>query len=155
MDLLNSIRHKILLARGLSLSEWFLMIQAWWLLLGFYLALRRVNFTRLKQWLPRASQKKDPLILPARLKQLVDMSARLHVLTMTCLVKSLTLRWMLISRGQPSSLRIGVMKTPAGMQAHAWIELNNIPLGEAQDIAERFKIMESVELFGGANIKLV
>jgi len=130
-------------------------MEAWGLLLVFYLALRWMSFDSLKKKIPQISKKNNVSIRAERLKRLVDMSARLHLLSMTCLPKSLTLRWMLIKRGAPAVLKIGVMKIPAGMQAHAWVELNNKPVGESEDIADRFKIIESVGSFEGAEIKLI
>ena len=58
---------------------------------------------------------------------------------MTCLVRSLALRWMLNKRGIPVQLCIGVSKILFGMHAHAWVEINGQPIGDAQDVAERFK----------------
>ncbi|MBI5351806.1 MAG: lasso peptide biosynthesis B2 protein [Chloroflexi bacterium] len=152
---MNSIRHKFNLARDLSFSEWFSLMEAWGLLLVFYLALRWMSFDSLKKKTPPLPKKNDVQIDTERLKRLVDMSARLHLLSMTCLPKSLTLRWMLIRRGAPAVLKIGVMKIPDGIQAHAWVELNSMPVGEAEDVAERFKIIESVNSFEDAEIKLI
>ena len=159
MDLLNLLSRKLRIARELSLPDWFSLVRDWWLLLFFYLTLRWVSFARLNQWLPRSSKKdsapNEQLLFAERARRLVDLAARLHALPMTCLVKSLTLRWLLVRRGLPAALKIGVLKVPGGIQAHAWIEVHDTPVGEAEDVSQRFKILGSVEQFKSADVKLV
>jgi hypothetical protein len=147
MVLLNSIKRKIFLAGKISLTEWLLLAEAWLLLIIFYLALRWLSYDRLNKFVPKSSSEfsnsSNLINFAERLKQLVEISARLHSLPMTCLVKSFTLRWMLIRRGIPVSLRIGVVKTITGMSAHAWVELNDNPIGELQDVTERFNYLSA------------
>jgi hypothetical protein len=157
--LLKSIRHKFGVARGFSLMEWILLAQAWGLLLFFYLALIPISYQRLQGWTPKTPRKKpdpaDSFAIAERLKRIVELSSRLHIIHMTCLVRSLSLRWMLRGRAVPVDLRIGVMKTQAVMQAHAWVELNGNPVGEADDVKERFKVLTQAEWFMPAKMKLV
>ncbi len=61
---------------------------------------------------------------------------------MTCLPRSLALQRMLARRGIASELRIGVRKESngaGGIAAHAWVEVDGVPLGEPQAIEERFQ----------------
>jgi len=143
MDLLSSFKHKVFVAQNISISEWLLLVEAWWILLGFYLALLFMSYDRLNKWMPSLLRKKSNSFahqaFAERLKQLVDISSRLHLLPMTCLVRSLALRWMLSRCGIPVQLCIGVSKTLIGMHAHAWVEIYGQPIGDAQDVAERFK----------------
>jgi len=55
-----------------------------------------------------------------------------------CLKQSLTLWWLLRLEGIESELRIGVQKSPVGVEAHAWVECDGVPLNERDDVALRF-----------------
>lgn len=78
------------------------------------------------------------------LHRLVELASRLHLFPMTCLPRALTLRWMLTKRGIPSLLRIGVTGTESGMQAHAWVVVAGVAVGEAEDVVEKFSILENI-----------
>ena len=43
----NRFLHKLRLARGLSFSDWLALVEAWWALAVFYLALRGMSYERL------------------------------------------------------------------------------------------------------------
>ena len=79
-----------------------------------------------------------------RLHRLVELASRLHILPMTCLPRAVTLQGMLKRHAIPSLLRIGVARAPAGMLAHAWVEVAGVPIGEADDVAERFSLLEHI-----------
>ena len=40
------------------------------------------------------------------------------------------------------------------MPAHAWVDIDQVPVGEAQDMIAGFKIMGSVGSFGGTDMEL-
>ncbi|MBI5964687.1 MAG: lasso peptide biosynthesis B2 protein [Chloroflexi bacterium] len=147
--MLKSLKNKVLLARQFLFSEWLILIEAWWLLLGFYLALRWLSYGRLNKLMPSAIGEgltsSSRLAYAERLKHLVEISSRLHLLHITCLVKSFALRWMLTRRGISVQLCIGIGKTSSEVHAHAWVEMAGVPIGEAADVADRFKILGSVE----------
>ncbi len=149
MALLKSLKNKVLLARQLSLSEWLILVEAWWLLFGFHLALRWLSYDRLNKLLPSIGSEflasSSHLAYAERLKQLIELSSRLHLLHTTCLVKSFVLHRMLTRRGVPVQLRIGVGKSTIGVYAHAWVEMAGMPIGEAADVIDRFGILRSVE----------
>jgi|CXWL01.1.fsa_nt_gi hypothetical protein len=149
MALLKSLKNKVLLARQLSFSEWLILVEARWLLFGFHLALRWLSYDRLNKLMPSTTGKgltsSSRRAYAERLKQLIEISSRLHWSHITCLVKSFTLRWMLTRRGIPVQLCIGIGKTSDGVHAHAWVEMAGMPISEASDIADRFKILGSVE----------
>lgn len=70
--------------------------------------------------------------------------------TYVCLPRAMTLWWLLRRRGLDARLRLGVNlranepKVPqtTRLDAHAWIELNGQPLGEASDVEQIFTVME-------------
>ena len=149
MDLWKSLKRKALLARQLSLGDWLLLAQAWWVLLGFWLALRWASYERLHEL---ASSNPDVMIVASssldsaeRLYRLVGMASNLHFLPMTCLVKATTLCWMLSIRGIPAQLRIGANKDASGIRAHAWVEIQGRIIGESQGITESFRVLSPSE----------
>ena len=133
----KSLRHKLGLARGLTLGDWLALLEAWFALLAFWILLRLVSAERLRiPSPPRAgllSISANQLALAERLHRLIGWAARLHWPPKTCLPRSLTLRWMLARRGIDSGLRIGVRRVQADILAHAWIELAGQPVGETPD----------------------
>lgn len=51
----------------------------------------------------------------------------------SCLVKSLTLWWLLGCQGITSELRVGVRKEGGNLEAHAWVERDGIALNEPEE----------------------
>ncbi len=145
----KSIQNKVSIVRQLSLSEWLLLSEAWWVLFGFFLSLRRGSLERLKKSFHLFGEKKvDPsggLVFAHRLQKLVFLASRLHLLSITCLVRACTLHWMLGRRGIPSRLCIGVNKSLVGINAHAWVEIMGQAIGEPEDIDDRFKVLNPIQ----------
>jgi hypothetical protein len=120
------------------------LFQAWVLLLAVDLALRTLPFAWTQAWAARESAKKairapeENAVAVQRLRRLTDLAARHHLYPMRCLRRSLTLQWLLNRRGMPAVLRLGVQREAGALKAHAWLELDGLPLGEPQDIESRF-----------------
>jgi hypothetical protein len=145
----KSFKDKVYIARQLSLSEWLLLAEAWWVLFGFFLALRLVSLERLNKTFRLIDGKKvDPsgvLVFAHRLQKLVSLASRLHLLSITCLIRACALHWMLGRFGIPSQLCIGVNKSLVGIHAHAWVEIMGQAIGEPEDIDERFKVLKPIQ----------
>ena len=75
---------------------------------------------------------------PKRIADLVGMAARNGPYQGNCLSQSLALWRLLHRRGVASTLRIGARRSPAGLEAHAWIEYAGMPLNDTRDVAQRF-----------------
>ena len=56
----------------------------------------------------------------------------------TCLVRSLALLGVLRRNGIPAELRIGVGTTQPRLAAHAWVEVDGVPVNEAANVATRY-----------------
>ena len=145
--MLKSVRHKLETASQLSWQDWLILLEAWWGLLAFYLAIRLAKFERLEEDSTRPIGQgrglpKDAIGWAWHTQRLVSMAARLHLFSMTCLPKALTLRWMLSRRGIQAQLQIGMNKSPAGVYAHAWVEFSGEAIGEPEDIGDRFKVLQ-------------
>lgn len=137
---MNSIKRKLSIAQKLSLADWLLIIQAWWVLVYFHLALRRVGFEKVqKQFTPVVKEKvsrSDSLEIAWRLQKLVYLASRIHFLHMACLDRACALQWILGRREIPSELRIGICKSQVNIYAHAWVEIAGLAIGETEDIED-------------------
>jgi hypothetical protein len=141
----KSFRHKLKTARQLSPDDWLGLLEAWWVLLGFFLAIRWIRFDRLKKFSLHNNKtivQADALTRAWRRQRLVSMAARLHLLSMTCLPRALTLCWMLGRRGILTQLCIGINRSSTGMLAHAWVDVDGQAIGEPEDISERFALLQ-------------
>ena len=143
--MLKSIKRKALLARGLSRTDWLVLAGVWWELFGFNLALRWMSYDRLDKSTRVISKKTtEPqfdLAMAQRLHRLIVIASHYHLLRMTCLMQALTFRRRLARRGVPAEVRIGANKLHGGIQAHAWVEVEGKPVGEFEDITERFNVL--------------
>ena len=71
-------------------------------------------------------------------------SAARHLpLRTTCLDRSRALYWMLRAHGCPAELRIGARQENGTLTAHAWVELDGVPL--LDDEAQRFTVLSSAD----------
>jgi Transglutaminase-like superfamily len=146
MALWNQFLHRLCLARKLSLLDWLAFLEAWWVLLVFHWRLRWVSYERLTQTGDaRLKQTSGQLSVAQRLHRLIGWASRFHLLRMTCLVQSLALRWMLGRRGIASELKIGAMKTQAGIHAHAWVEVEEQVIGDPGGTEKGFSAFDPVE----------
>ena len=148
MNWWKSFTSKVSIARQLSLRDWLLMAEAWWVLTGFHLALRWVSLERLERTFRLSGSRAGStgrLPLARQLQRLVTLASRLHFLPVACLARACTLHWMLGRGGVPSRLCIGVDKSSQGFYAHAWVNVEGEAVGEPGDISTLFKVLNSLE----------
>lgn len=133
--------------RQLSSAERWLLAQALILLPLTALALRVVGFWRWQTTLarlapvdraPAASDTATLLRQGRALARLVDVAARRGLYRASCLPRSLTLWWLLRSRGIDNDLCVGVRKEEGQFEAHAWVELRGLVLNDPNHIRQRF-----------------
>lgn len=60
----------------------------------------------------------------------VQRAARLFRGRITCLPRACALYWLLVWRGWPAHIRFGVRRGRNGLDAHAWVEIEGVPVGE-------------------------
>lgn len=107
-------------------------------LVGLSLKFRGFDATRsrLRKALPHVAQQMDSgslnkqIALTAHMVNAADRHGLVHP---SCLVKSLTLWWLLGRQGIPSELRVGVRKESGNLEAHAWVEREGIALNEPEE----------------------
>ena len=146
MGLWNRFLHRLSLARKLPLLDWLVFLEAWWVLLVFHLRLRWVSYERMTQTGHAGmKQTRGRLSVAMRLHRLIGWASRFHLLRMSCLVQSLSLRWMLGRRGIASELKIGAMRTQAGIHAHAWVVVEEQVIGDAGGTEKAFSVFDPVE----------
>jgi hypothetical protein len=93
------------------------------------LGLRLLGFDRLLKLLsgdkagPAREASPDDLRDARERARWIEVASRHHLLSAACLHRSLVLHAWLRRRRLPSKLLIGVRKGPAGLAAHAWVEL--------------------------------
>ena len=137
----KSFQRKARRARELSFADWLALTEAWFALFAFYFAVRWMSYARLSA-APNIEPNPSAALADARrLQRLVGWAARAHLLPMTCLVQSLSLRGMLARRGIGSALRIGAAKDPRGFHAHAWLEVDGEKVGESEDVEGLFHVL--------------
>ncbi len=145
--MLKSLKHKLRLASQLSILDWLILLEAWGSVLGFWLALRWMSFNALSESRFLLPSKKaaisTSLDFMQHLYRLVAWAAHLHIFSMACLEKSLTLHWMLQRRGINAQIKIGANKISEGISAHAWVEVNGQVVGEPEDVITNFKVLRS------------
>lgn len=107
-------------------------------LVGLSLKLRGFDATRsaLRKRLSRAKPQTDldslskQIAMTAHMVNAADRHGLVHP---SCLVKSLTLWWLLGRQGIPSQLRVGIRKEGGKLEAHAWVESKGMALNEPEE----------------------
>jgi hypothetical protein len=116
-----------------------------WRLLGLMLGLpviagllRIFGLVRTRRWLESMFQKKAPRSLAAgdldaaqRLTRLADIAGRRGAIHATCLRQALLVHFLLRRRGLAPEFKLGVRKQEGSFDAHAWVELQGVALGQA------------------------
>lgn len=124
--------------RDFTFTDYGQLLHCWLLLLLADVALRLLPFSRVERWSDcRLRAIQDPTKAAAqvaRLHRFVGIAARKHLYPMTCLRRSLVLRWLLGRQGVPVELKLGVRREASGLEAHAWIEYEGQPVGEAESL---------------------
>jgi hypothetical protein len=68
----------------------------------------------------------------------VQLAARLAQGRITCLPRACALHWLLTWRGRDSRICFGVRADDRGLEAHAWVELDGVAVGETVTSGLRF-----------------
>jgi hypothetical protein len=131
----------------LSWSERWLLIQALVLLPITGLATRRIGFRRwqatLASWTP-VTERQPGEVLESRRRQakrtarLVGAAARHGLFRANCLQRSVCLWWLLRRQRIDGDLLIGTRKSAGQFEAHAWVELAGVALGETDETLQSY-----------------
>lgn len=100
-------------------------------------AVRRLATLRLRR--PMTAVVGDPHAEATRLAwPLVRVATHLRLDRRGCVARSVLLWRLLVTRGIPATVRIGGVMTPTGFDAHAWVEVDDRPVGDAADVIDRY-----------------
>ena len=129
-----------------SPGEWLLLAQLVVFSLAVRVSLRLVPLPRLAGFFARCAENRRLRRLPllhgryagARLAVLADVAARVTHGQGRCLARSLLLFWLLRAQEEPADLLIGISKEAAGLQGHAWIEMQGRVMGDSPEVPARF-----------------
>ena len=141
MTALPEISRYVSTYRALPVREQKVLLASLALLPLFWLGLRLAGLQRFQAWLDRSSvARRAPLTSAeaAALGVAVNRAAN-HILgPASCLTRSLLLRWLLRRFGTASDLRIGVCFEQGKLVAHAWVEIDGIPMNDRPEAVARF-----------------
>jgi len=107
----------------------------------FSAGLNLFGLARFQSWLDRSPLASNvPLSRPdaAVLGVAVNRAANHVYGSATCLARSLLLRRLLRGFGTLSDLRIGVRLEEGKLAAHAWVEIDGMPINDSPDVASHF-----------------
>ena len=134
----SSLGRKLQKWRELNAGERSQLAQLVFLLPSVWLGLRVFGFNRARRWAefalpPTAPVSAENLQDAEQVALLASVAARNGLYQANCLHQSLALCRMLRKRGLPALIRIGVKPHTGPFQAHAWVELDNVSLGQIVD----------------------
>lgn len=115
-------------------------------LLGMMLALpvlsaglRMFGYARMRRWVESATARDSTRVVAPhdlaqseRIAQLAGIAGRHGPIHATCLRQALLVYGLLRRRGLAPELKIGVRRGDAAPDMHAWVELEDTPLGQAR-----------------------
>jgi len=124
-------------------SDRILLSQALILIPMVSLGLKGIGFRRVYRILDRWAS--IPIVAPPahlgrveRIADLVGKAAWRGIYPVTCLPRSMSLWAVLRRHAIQANLCIGVRRSEAGIQGHAWVEVNQLPLLERVEINQEF-----------------
>ena len=74
---------------------------------------------------------------------MVNAADRYGLVHPSCLVKSLTLWWLLAKQGAASELRLGIRKREGKFEAHAWVEHAGLALNEPEEHHQHYAAFDA------------
>ncbi|MGQ9896448.1 MAG: lasso peptide biosynthesis B2 protein [Acidobacteriota bacterium] len=123
---------------------------AWFLLLSLPAVCRLAGVRACLQWMRWIARFRQPQGMPAgspaawveRQSTLVSCAAQYCPKPPTCLIRALTLWFLLAQRGVVCDLRLGVGKKAHVLEAHAWVEWCGQPVMESSDVGQRYAVFD-------------
>ena len=137
---LPSWKRRLFKMAEFSSAQWWLALRAWWVLGLVKIALQVGDFKSIRNWAARVRETK-PLsaeqtnTLVDQTVQLVETIAGRHLTKITCLPRALTITRLLGRRGIRTDLKMGLRREADIVKGHAWVEYNQRPINDADDIS--------------------
>jgi len=110
------------------------------------IALRTIGFRRWSSFLSRFAPQKNPnaatpldsLDSARGTARMVAAAAKEGIVRGKCLEQSIVLWWLLLRKRLPAELRIGVRQSDAGLEAHAWVEVQGNIVNDSEDVLTEY-----------------
>jgi hypothetical protein len=144
-ELATMLHRGIIRFRALSAADRRTLLMCALLLPLVGVALRTVGLARIQARVQGSRVAAPSRMSPDEIKslgELVNIAARHHPFPATCLSRSLLLQWLLHRRGIPSELRLGARVSDGTLFAHAWVELDGMPVNDEANVAGRFSTLK-------------
>ena len=137
---MTGLGEKLARYRALPRADRRILHRTTGLLLLAWLGLRLAGLRRIQAWAERPVCQGAGLAPTeaAAMGALVNIAARNVPWPATCLTRSLVLARMLRRRGAAARLRIGARLENGALDAHAWVELDGLPVNDAPDVGARY-----------------
>lgn len=133
-------------ARALLRRNKGLTLAAFLLIPLISISLKAVGFVRTMAWIERTSKRRATKLAGTRehneareLEQIAAIAGSRGVVAATCLRQSLFVHWILRRRGFDSRLKLGVRRSGNAFDAHAWVELEGLALGDSSGAHVEFR----------------
>jgi len=131
----------------LSFAEWCMLGFALLALPCVALSLRQSGFSRTRARLSRlpALRRRNPAGKAgdaSSLARMVTVAARRGPMRFNCLTQSVLLEWLLRRQAIPATLRIGAKRDDGALSAHAWVEVNGVPLNDTPAVTKTFRAFD-------------
>jgi hypothetical protein len=140
LSYLASWKRRLLKMAEFSSAQWGLALRAWWVLGLVKIALQVGDFKSIRNWAatvretkPLSAEQTNTLV--DQTVQLVETIAGRHLTKITCLPRALTITRLLGRRGIRTDLKMGLRKEEDIVKGHAWVEYNQRPINDADDIS--------------------
>lgn len=129
----------------LSKREVWLLFQAAVLLPAVRLALHFLTVSRVQDFGATViHDPRSPQLSPQATARLVRVAAQRGLYRSKCLDQSLVLRWLLRRQGIDARIVFGARKEDAQMEAHAWVEVDGVAIGDDDGVNHRFSPLEEL-----------
>ena len=138
---MNFYKARLVQFHDLSAVQKRMLLAAWLWLPFFWLGLRVLGLARFQARLLKAPVRSTVYLALPNIKALgetVNIAARHSPFPVTCLSRSLLLDWLLRRRNVARKLRIGVRMTEGILDAHAWVECEDVPVNDRSDVNAQF-----------------
>jgi hypothetical protein len=134
--------------RALAPADRRLAVEAWVRLLVVSLVLRYLGYRYVARWVTVCDERAVTHLERVRAERYarwIAVAAPRQPVQAECLAQSLTLLTWLRREGVPCALQIGVAKVGAELGAHAWIELDGVPVNDTPRAVADFARLAGVQ----------
>ncbi|MBL4782722.1 MAG: lasso peptide biosynthesis B2 protein [Porticoccaceae bacterium] len=134
---------------GLGWRDIALLAEAWLLLTWVDLVISLLPYRYWSRWLQGPPQVEQDFRDgrseqgAARIIRLSEAAARNHPRAMNCLRRCFSQQHLLRRRHMSSQIHIGVRKTVAGLEAHAWLSSQGRVLNDTPDVGHRYAELQA------------